>query len=422
MKKSIIAMSLLSVLSMSVFADAPNYSPTEIHEMKASFDMETWQLGKDVDATRYIYTHASEYFKHADIKKGGNTHVLPTNIQPELGLIEAETHAGKKSLDQWTEGHLDAVIVIHKGNVVYEKYPRMEEDDKHIWWSVSKSAVGTLVGILEAEGKVDITKNIETYLPELKGSGWEGITVSSILEMASGMNGLEADDPEAYTNMHSPYALYESSLGFTGKTEQTMDSTYDYMKTLVKQKPANTKHEYTSVNTFVLAWLVEKMEDKPYNKVFEDRIWKHMGAEFNGQVQVSDIGAPGASGAISSTLRDLGRYGMMFTPSAPSKAIPESHIKKVSQGGNTTAYEAGMLFPVMNNYVLGNAHSSAYQWDIVTTDGDFAKAGYHGQTLYVSPEADLVVAGYATVEGYDTWMYARAIAEKFKAETQATSK
>jgi len=47
----------------------------------------------------------------------------------------------------------------------------------------------------------------------------------------------------------------------------------------------------------------------------------------------------------------------------------------------------------------------------VTQDGDFAKTGYHGQTFYISPGKNLVVASFGTGEEYDTYRYARAIAK-----------
>ena len=64
--------------------------------------------------------------------------------------------------------------MILNGKIVYEKYPRMRPVDKHIWWSVSKSVAGTIVGLLEEQGKVDVTRPIETYIPRLAETGWKG--------------------------------------------------------------------------------------------------------------------------------------------------------------------------------------------------------------------------------------------------------
>ena len=41
--------------------------------------------------------------------------------------------------------------------------------------------------MLEAEGKVDVQKQVVDYVPELKGTEWDGITVLSALSMALGL-------------------------------------------------------------------------------------------------------------------------------------------------------------------------------------------------------------------------------------------
>lgn len=44
----------------------------------------------------------------------------------------------------------------------------MNQQDTHLWASVSKSAVGTILTMLEVEGKVDMKMSITHYVPELK--------------------------------------------------------------------------------------------------------------------------------------------------------------------------------------------------------------------------------------------------------------
>ncbi len=45
---------------------------------------------------------------------------------------------------------------------------------------------------------------------------------------------------------------------------------------------------------------------------------------------------------------------------------------------------------------------NTYQWDIVTSDGDFYKSGFGGQGLYVSPSDNLVIAWFGTQEVQDS--------------------
>lgn len=70
----------------------------------------------------------------------------------------------------------------------------MMPTDKHLYFSVSKTFVSTLIAILEDRGMIDVSKSIEHYMPELKDSGWEGIPVIDILDMSSGINCREMEE------------------------------------------------------------------------------------------------------------------------------------------------------------------------------------------------------------------------------------
>ena len=382
------------------------------------FDKSTWNMDDDYDFSRFAYLNTSQFFPLALIHRAGPVSELESAPDPDISSIKTMTAAGEMTLDEWTVGHLDGCIVIYKGKIVYEKYPRMRPQDMHIWWSVSKSVAGTIVGLLEEQGLVDVSKPVETYISHLKGTDWEGTPVIDIMDMASGMTGLEADDPESYSNAESAYGLFESSLGMQPTTPKTMRSTYEYIPTLTRQKQSGEKYEYTSVNTFVVAWIAEAVTKKPYAQLVSELIWQNMGAESDAFVIVSSAGASAAHGGINSTLRDLGRYGMLFTPSwnkiAAAKVVPDTLIERIQTTGRSEIYKTGLIAPKINHYMSEEAAFETRQWDFVLEDGDFGKSGYHGQTLYISPSKDLVVASFATGKGYDTWAFGREIAKSLK--------
>lgn len=393
------------------------YTQEQMKTLFPKFDKATWNV-EGQDFSRFVYLNTSQFFPQALIHRGGPIADLAFAPDPQIGKIRAKTEEGELTLDEWSADHLDACIVIKDGQIIYEKYPRMRPFDKHIWWSVSKSVAGTIVGILEEQGLVDVSEPVETYVDQLKGTDWEGTPVIDILDMASGMTGLEADDPEAYTNSESPYGLFEASLGTQPMTPKTMFSTYDYLATLKRQKPSGMKFEYTSVNTFVLGWIAESVTNKPYAQLVSEVFWQKMGAESDGSIIVSPAGAASSHGGISSTLRDLGRYGMLFTPSwdkvANDKVVSDAVIRTIQTTGRSQIFETGLISPKINEYMGEKVAFETRQWDFVLEDGDFGKSGYHGQTLYISPSKDLVVASFATGKHYDTWAFAREIAKSFK--------
>ena len=393
------------------------YTLNQMFRAHELFDLSDWNVtGGEV--SRFAYLNLSRFFPVARIARQGQVSLLEEVPDPAIGQTVASTSEGKMTLDDWADGYLDGVLVVLDGQIVYERYPRMRPNDSHVWWSVSKSVAGTMVGLLEQDGLIDVRKPIDTYIPQLVGTDWAGMPVIDVLDMASGMNGLEADDPDAYTNHDSPHGLYEVSLGFHPSTAKTPTSTYDYVASLTRQKPSGKKYEYTSVNTFMVGWLAENVSNKPYADLVQERIWQKMGAESDAGIVVSKIGAPGTHGMITSTLRDMARYGMLFTDRwdyvAKERAIPAELIAKIQTEGRPEIFSTGVIAPKIIGYLGETPRHETRQWDFVLEDGDFGKSGYHGQTLYISPSKNLVVVSFATGMGYDTWSFARAIAKSLK--------
>ncbi len=168
------------------------------------------------------------------------------------------------------------------------------------------------------------------------------VVAIDVLDMASGTSALEADDPGAYTTDKSRYNRYKASLGTRPKTPMTLDSTYEYVAILPQHRPNGEAFEYTSVNTFVCAWLVEHVTGQPLAEVISQRIWQKMGAESDAMIMISPLGAPHNS-SINSTLRDLGRYGLLFTPSwktvAKEQVISDAYLNKIQKGGRPEIFD-----------------------------------------------------------------------------------
>src|SRR3990172_12034275 len=69
--------------------------------------------------------------------------------------------------------------------------------------SVGKSFTSTLIGLARADGKMDsFDDRVTGYLPELAGTGYDGVAIRHILEMSSGLDFNETyewgDESDAY--------------------------------------------------------------------------------------------------------------------------------------------------------------------------------------------------------------------------------
>ena len=135
-------------------------------------------------------------FPTVNVYRAGAVRPLEVSLMPQIGAYEVDTPDGPVPFADFLRSDQSTsmgVVILHRGKVVFEDYPRMEPYERPIYWSVTKVLVSTVVGILEDRGDVDIDKSIETYIPELAGSSWNGISVRNLLDMATGV-----DCPEEY--------------------------------------------------------------------------------------------------------------------------------------------------------------------------------------------------------------------------------
>jgi CubicO group peptidase (beta-lactamase class C family) len=365
--------------------------------------------------TRYVYLHLNEFMQTATVFRKGPVSGLALSLMPQLSAVKAKSDLGELTLDEYLQkSEVQGIIVLHHGKIVYERYPRMSEMDKHIYFSLSKPLVATAIALLEDDGAINSQDPVGKYLPELYKSDWGKVRILDILNMSSGMTGLQFDDPEALTDSNNIYFRFASCMGIALKTESVDSSIWDIFNKMRRQKEPGTAFEYSSTNTVILSLLVEKVTGKRFSDFISDRIWKKLGAEADGYIGLSPQGIASTSATMNSTLRDLARFGLLFTPSwhvvSKEKLISDSYLQKIQAGGGKrSAYDKG----VMGKQIIGELgeipdHNS-YQWDAIMADGDFFKSGTNGQGLYISRSRDLVIACFAHSNHFGK-AYLRAIA------------
>jgi CubicO group peptidase (beta-lactamase class C family) len=373
------------------------FSPEEAARLGREVNLENWDDGGEL--SHFAFLSIPQVFKTAVIARG-NSDVLPlkTRLEEKVARYEVALEAGRVIPfdDYVASGSLDGIVILRGGEIVYESYPRMRHGDPHILFSVSKVLVSTVVAILEDRGLVDVSKPVDAYIPALRGTAWEGIPVLDILDMASGIDALEEIE-DSYTNPERKHYQYEASLGWLPKVEGLPASvmeedTHAFVATLQKKSAPGTAWEYVSVNTLVLAWLAEEVTGKKFPEVLSETIWSKIGADADALVTVNSRGHAAVHGGIAATLRDVARFGLLFTKGGGRGIVSESYLGKILEGGRPELLEA-------SGHAAPDVRHATYQWDRVYRDGSFFKGGFGGQGLYVSPERDVVLA-YVGTHGY----------------------
>lgn len=380
---------------------SPAYSAEESRRAHEAVDLQNWQ--EPGPLMRWSHQRLSELLPQAFIYRIGPIAALPPAPRPDVVAREVATETlGRVTLDDYTRlsGVVDGVIVVAGGAAVYERYPRMRPFDKHLWWSITKSVVATLIALLDERGLLDVDAPVETCLPEVVGSGWQGVAIRDVLDMASGIGCSESEG--AYGDPDICVSRYEASLGLLPATERTPASTWDFVAALPRATPPGRAFDYASVNTFLLGVLAERVSGLPFAELVTRELWSRVGAEADATIVVSRNGVAVTHGGLSSTLRDLARFGLLFTPSWPcvtaERIISARHLAHIQHGGRPALFDAGPSGAARVAALHGERpRHNVYQWDLVMPDGDFFKGGFAGQGLYISPARDLVIAWFGSL-------------------------
>jgi CubicO group peptidase (beta-lactamase class C family) len=364
-----------------------------------------------------------QIFPTVNVYRNGPMKPLEKNLMNEINISQINTPNGPMTFESFIESDQSTVmgvVIAHKGKIVFESYPRMQEHEKPIYWSVSKILPATVLRILEERGEVDVNRTIDSYIKKLSNSSYAGITIRNILDMASGL-----DCSDNYETFESCYYLYSMSIGDGFRTEAAEDNPYDFVinAKIDREVPQGEVFSYSGLNTFVLGWLVEKITNMPFQDALSKEVWYHIGAESDASYIAPRYGIAITHGGFLAKMRDMVRLGLLFTPSyqtvSDKQIISNSHIDLILNGGNpklmqnlyskvnfqgvSASAEAVPGIMAISPLNVSDVKHNVYQWDAVYENNDFFKGGWAGQGLLINPTRDIVAVwtGYKRNDAHD---------------------
>lgn len=392
----------MSINRQPVTKEISGYSNTEYQTMFNNYSYETSLRGGDVSL--FASTRMASFFHTAIVPSRRLSSPLPSEHNSAIGKIEAETAYGKLSLDNFInspKSFIQAFIVSHKGKVVYERYPGMSPADSHIWFSSAKPVTGLAIELLIDDGRIDQNKTYGNYVPDFRGTAWENIKIIDLLNMASGLNIAENDqtrnDPKSMMSR-----LLRSTLGSPDPVTNKLETTRTIMKLAARDIEPGLRFDYSSMITLALAILIEEVSQKRFSDFVDEKIFTHM--SLDGVMQFHFSCADNlilTNGFISSSLRNLMLFGMLYTPSwkiiSEKQIVSDEALHRIRNELPThDCFMAGVDGPLFTAALQDNILSNSRQWDDIFPDGDMFKLGFNGQGLYVSPDKDLVIAYFST--------------------------
>ena len=329
----------------------------------------------DGDINSLTFRSMDTLFTTRSVARSGPVWTLPRADKPLdfTYSFKGATHTASEFLERT---YTNALLVMKDGRIVSEIYRNnTNERTRFIGWSMTKSITSLLVGCALAEGRIkSIDDPITLYLPELAGSGYDGVTIRQILQMRSGV-----DYEERYDFQH-PGAAARNHIDALVKNVARFA---DAARTVKRAHPPGAVFQYKTLDTAILGWLIERVSGGSTVAAYTaQRLWEPLGAEQDG-FYIMD-GPPGTgrefSGAgFNATLRDFARIGQMMLDGgrANGRQIVSPEWVKASTTSNFPPA------PPFGGY--------GYQWWLLGNQGAFSAIGLQGQFIYVDPRSRTVV-------------------------------
>ena len=302
------------------------------------------------------------------------------------------------------ENAADALVVIQGDTLVHESYWNgMDPHRQHIWYSMTKSLVSSIAGLLVESGQLDVTKSPSDYIPELSGSAFDRVTIQQVLDHASGLA-----FKEDYVDPKSDFFLYYApalNLGYLPGAadlqpgETPIYGVYDFLTQFVQpdpETPPGYLFDYNSANADVLGWLISRIMDKPLNDVIGDEVWSKIGAEHDAFIAVDRAYIPVATGGYNATARDTARYGVMIRDKGVirgERVLPASWLEHMVDVKDSDRQA------MARNSNYSQADWVAYHdmwWILDDEQEEFCAVGIHGQVIYINRSTDTVMVWFSS--------------------------
>jgi len=330
---------------------------------------------------------ADQTFGKSIIKRSGPVYQLPVKIQP---IGDTYMYNGKqKSIQKFLKDNwATSFIVLKNGVIIHEQYFRGNTaKTKSISWSVSKSILSAIFGIAVKEGKIDIEKNVNHYVPFLKGSGYEGVRIKDVLQMSSGIK------------FNEDYGDYNSDINRMGRLLALNTSIDDFVKSLKRDKKPGTYNHYVSMDTQVLGMILKNAIGQSITQYMHKKLWGPLGAESDAYWCVDNNGMELVFGALNAVARDYARFGLLYLNKGKlngRQIVPAQWVK------DSITPDAPHLMAGRKEKGKKYVPGYGYQWWIPPiTDGDFVAIGIYNQYIYVNPKKRVVIVKSSAYPHYN---------------------
>ncbi|OJI94894.1 hypothetical protein LY10_04254 [Planktotalea frisia] len=302
---------------------------------------------------------------------------VPRGDGPVAELPKGTEATLTPEVTQWVKDRtITALVVFKDGALVHESYYQgTNADDLRISWSVAKSYLSSLLGVLLDEGAIaSIDDPVTKYAPSLKGGAYDGATIRNVLNMASGVTFDEdyLDQTSDINKMGRVLALGGSMDGFAADLSETFAE-------------PGTDWQYVSIDTHIISMIIRGATGREIAPLLSEKVIIPMGLEASPYYLTDGNGVAFVLGGLNLRTRDYARMGQMFLQNGAyngQQIVPADWVAASTVPSAPTA---------QGEYGYG------YQWWMPKDgrEGEFLARGVYGQYIYINRPLGVVIASNA---------------------------
>lgn len=254
--------------------------------------------GSELARLSFVDPHLADAGSYVRVSAGGRT-----DLRAAVGPLDVEiAGAGRLfRLDEWVaETHGTSLVVVDRGTVIYEWYADgLGSDTLFLGASMTKSVLAHLIGRVVGSGQLDLGDEVVSYVPELSGSGYDGVRVRDVITMTTGV---EWD--EDYRDPQSP------ATQLIGAFSARPGRSRDLLSAIGRRHRPATQFAYCTADSQVLDWVRERATGLVYADDLA-LLWRDLGCVNDAAVGVDADGVALAGGGVAATTLDWARIGML---------------------------------------------------------------------------------------------------------------
>lgn len=327
----------------------------------------------DADVNTLTFRSMDVIFPTRKVPRAGAVWQLP-RAEADLNVsyqFEGASYTAEQGLERT---FTNALLVIKDSKIVTEIYRNNSNPETHfVSWSMAKSITSTLVGLAIQDGYIgSVNDPVTKYVPELANSGYKDVTLRQALQMRSGVAWQERYD----FGVDSP-AQRAFELGLVQNSIRYVDPARE----LQRAHAPGTVFNYSTIETSVLGWVLDKALRRPIASYMEERLWEPAGMEADGFWLMDGqpgVGREFTGAGFNAVLRDYGRLGLMVLEGGQAngkQVIPADWLKQATVPADPKATGLGY----------------GYQWWTVPGSRAYMALGLQGQYIFIDPETRTVV-------------------------------